>query len=265
MKEEFSPLRALDRPLGLVPLDEAVDVAYLELHLRLAVPAVLLALQEMVEETLLQEAAVVRVEMGPVLDAVRFQPLLLRGGANESLEVAARMQPLSAPVGGGQERRDDLLPDRRAVAVILIVQRVSEDVIAEVAAVLREFGIRQGLVAAHRLTGDARARAAPAQPVLDRLHLHVVPVGEERAEDAAVVRHVAVPVGRALPDAHGREVRRLERRDVPLVHAVIGDAVQADLAAGPRLHARPLDAVVEILRFPRREVVYIAGRAAGAA
>ena len=121
------------------------------------------------------------------------------------------------------------------------------------------------LVAAYQLARHARARAALAEAVLDRLHLHVVPVGEERGEDPAVVRHVAVPVGRAFPDAHRGKMGRLQRRDVPLVHAVVGDAVQPHLAARPRLHARPLDAVVEILRFPRREVVDVARRAAGAA
>ena len=77
--------------------------------------------------------------------------------------------------------------------------------------------------------------------------------------------HVAEPVGRALPDAHRRKVRRLQRGDVPLVDAVIGDAVEPDLAVRPRLRARPFDAVVEILGLARREMVDHAGRAAGAA
>ena len=77
--------------------------------------------------------------------------------------------------------------------------------------------------------------------------------------------HVAIPVGGALPDAHGGQVRRLQRRHVPLVDGVVGDAVESDLAARPRLHAGPFDAVVEILGLARREVVDEAGRAAGAA
>ncbi len=104
-----------------------------------------------------------------------------------------------------------------------------------------------------------------AQPVLHRAHLHVVPVGPEGREDAAMMRHVAVPVGGALPHAHGGQVRRLQRRDMPLVDAVIGDAVQPDLAVAPGLHARPFDALVEILGLARREMVDISGRAAGAA
>ena len=149
--------------------------------------------------------------------------------------------------------------------MVLVVERVGEDVVAEIAAVLRELLVGERLVAADELAGDARARAALAEPVLDRLHLHVVPVGEEGGEDPAVVRHVAVPVRGALPDAHRREMRRLQRRDVPLVHAVVGDAVQPHLAARPRLHARPLDAVVEVLRLARREVIDETRRAAGAA
>jgi hypothetical protein len=79
------------------------------------------------------------------------------------------------------------------------------------------------------------------------------------------VRHVAVPVGRALPDAHGGEMRRLQRGDVPLVDAVVRDAVEPDLAVRPRLNTGPFDAVVEVLRLPRREMIDITGRAAGAA
>src|SRR5262245_52592398 len=77
--------------------------------------------------------------------------------------------------------------------------------------------------------------------------------------------HVAVPVGGALPDAHGGQVRRLQRRHVPLVDAVIGNAVEPDLAVRPGLHAGPLDAVVEILGLARREMIDEAGRATAAA
>ena len=79
------------------------------------------------------------------------------------------------------------------------------------------------------------------------------------------MRHVAIPVGRAFPDAHRGEVRRLQRGDVPLVDAVIRDAVEPDLAVRPRLHAGPFDAVIEVLGLARREVIDVAGRAAGAA
>ena len=82
-------------------LDEAVDVTDLQLHRRLLVPAVLLAVQEMVEEAQLQFAAVIGVEMRPVLDAVDFEPFVLRRRAHETFEIAARMQRLTAPIGRG--------------------------------------------------------------------------------------------------------------------------------------------------------------------
>src|SRR6185312_3626376 len=47
--------------------------------------------------------------------------------------------------------------------------------------------------------------------------------------------------------------------------AVIGDSAQADLAVRPGLHAGPLDAVVEVGRLARREVVDVARRAPRAA
>src|SRR5262249_15672967 len=195
----------------------------------------------------------------------RLQPLLLRRRAHEPLEVAAGVQPLPSPVRGGQERNGDLLPDRRARLVVLVVKRMRENLVSELAAVFLQLAVGQGLVAAYQLAGDPAPRPAPAQPVLHRLHLHVVPVCPERGDDAAVVGHVAVPVGRALPDAHCGEGRRRERRDVPLVDAVVPDAAQADLAARPGPDARPLDAVVETPRLARREVVDVPRRAPAAA
>src|SRR5262245_9915791 len=107
---------------------------------------------------------------------------------------------------------------------------------------------------------NAAPPAALAGAVLHGLDLHVVPVFPERAEDAAVMRHVAVPVGGAFPYAQRGEVRRLQRGHVPLVDAVIGDAVQPDLAVRPRLLTRPLDAIIKILGLARREMIDEAGR-----
>src|SRR5580693_4178786 len=60
-------------------------------------------------------------------------------------------------------------------------------------------------------------------------------------------------------------MRRLERRDMPLIDAVVRNAVEPDLAVRPRLHAGPFDALVEIFRLARREMIDHARRAAGAA
>src|SRR5262249_19720190 len=125
------------------------------------------------------------------------------------------------------------------------------DILAEVAAVLGELLLAQRFRSAHELAVHPAALAALARAILHGLHLHVVPVLPERAENAAVMGHVAVPVGGAFPDAHGREMRRLQSGDVPLVDAVIGDAVETDLSVRPRLYASPFDAVAGILRLAR--------------
>ena len=197
------------------------------------------ALEEVVEEAQLELAAVVGVEVRPVLDSVRLEPLLLRRGAGEALEVAARMQALAAPVGGGEERDDDLVPVRRAVAVVLVVERVREDLVAEVAAVGGELLVGERLVAADELPGVAALRRPRSpRPYWTVFTCMSYQLAQNVREDPAVVRHVAVPVGGALPDAHRRQVRGLQPGDVPLVHAVVGDAVQPDLAVATTA-ARP--------------------------
>src|SRR5262245_17739597 len=101
MQIELGPLGAGERPLALVPLDEFLaGMAHLQQNLRLLAPAAVLALEEVAEELLLQLQSVVRIEVRPVLDAVALEPFLVRSGAHEALEVAARMQALPTPVGG---------------------------------------------------------------------------------------------------------------------------------------------------------------------
>src|SRR5207248_3789351 len=82
--------------------------ADLQEHARLVPPPRVFAFEEVPEEPLLQPYAVVGIEMRPVLEAVHLEPLLLRCRAHEALEVAARVQTLAAPVGGGEERHLDL-------------------------------------------------------------------------------------------------------------------------------------------------------------
>ncbi len=262
---ELGPLGACERPLVLLAGDEPVEMAHLQEHARPLVPAVVPAVQKMVEELELQLAAIVGVEVRPVLEPMRLEPFLLGGGAHEALEIAARMQPLAAPVGGREQGHLDLGPVGRALLVILVIEGMLADLGAEIAAIERELRVGQVLRAAHRLAGDAASLAALARAVLHGLHLHVVPVLPERAEDAAVVRHVAIPVGRAFPDAHGGEVGRLQGRHVPLVDGVVGDAVEAYFAARPGLSRRPFDAVVEIPGLARREMIDEPRRAAAAA
>ena len=57
-------------------LDEAVDPAHLQTHARLIAPGALVPLEEAREEALLQQPAVIRVEMRPMLQPVQFKPFL---------------------------------------------------------------------------------------------------------------------------------------------------------------------------------------------
>ena len=262
---EACPLRPRDRPFAFVPQDEAIDVAYLQLHARLLRPAVVEVFEKVVEEALLQLDAVVGVEMGPMLEAMRLQPFVLRCSAHKTFEIAAWVQALPTPIRGGQKRHRDLVPHHRSGTVIVIVLRMRADLVAEVATALVELAIRKRLVAADQRARDATLGTAFAATVLHRRHLHVVPVRPERAQDSAVVGHVAIPVGGAFPDAHRRKMRRLQRRHVPLIDAVVRNPAQSHFAVRPRLHARPLDAVIEVAGLARREMVDIAGRTARAA
>ena len=149
--------------------------------------------------------------------------------------------------------------------MIIIVQRMRQHLITEFTALRLQRFVGERLVAAHQRAVGAAAWSALAQTVLHRLHLHVVPVTPERREDAAVVRHIAVPVGGTFPHTHGGQMRRLERGDLPLIDAVVGNAIEPDLAAGPRLHPGPFDALVEISRLARRKRIDEARRATGAA
>src|SRR5581483_12187289 len=107
--------------------------------------------------------------------------------------------------------------------------------------------------------------ATRADAVLHARHLARMPAAQKVAEDAAVPRQFAVIIRRAFPDAQSCEMRRPERADGPLVHRVIRNAVDADLAVAPRLRAGPLDAMIEVERLARRSHIQITRRAPGAA
>src|SRR5690349_1388317 len=102
--------------------------------------------------------------MSPVLDAMRLEPFLLGSGAQKALEVAAGMKPLAAPIGGGEERHRDLRPDRRARFVVGVVERMRANLRAEVAAVPRQFFVRERLRAADELAGDGVLGPLRAEP-----------------------------------------------------------------------------------------------------
>ena len=68
-------------------------MAHIQPDARRLVPAVVDALEEVVEELLLQADAVVGVKVRPVLQAVQLEPFLPGGGLDESLDVAPQVNP----------------------------------------------------------------------------------------------------------------------------------------------------------------------------
>jgi hypothetical protein len=128
-----------------------------------------------------------------------------------------------------------------------------------------EVRLRQSLGPADEFASDRAAQTAFAQSMLRAQKGARHEVFEELAIDAAVAAHIPVVIRRTLPDADRREMRRLQRRHVPLVHRVIRNAVHADLAGAPILRRGPFDADVDVARLARRERIEITRRAAGAA
>src|SRR2546425_12029240 len=82
---------------------------------------------------------------------------------------------LPAPVGGRQERHLDPVPHRRARLVIGVVERVRQDLVAELGAALVELPVRERVAAAYPEVVEAASRAPRPGSGLDRLHLHVGP------------------------------------------------------------------------------------------
>ena len=174
-----------------MPLDKFIDVTNLKLDLWLVVPAIRFAFEIKIEKPALQFAAIVGVKMRPVLQPVAFKPLLCGSGSDKTFEIAARVQALPAPIGRRQKRHRDFAPVRRTRLMVIVVQRMSDNLVAEACAVTRERCVGQGLVAAHQRAGNDAARSSLPQTVLHGLDLHVVPVGPERREDATMMGHVS--------------------------------------------------------------------------
>src|SRR5665811_1384433 len=109
--------------------------------------------------------------------------------------------------------------------------------LAEIVAVGAHLFFGKRLRSRYPIAIHAAAMALAAEPVLHGLDLHVVPVLGERVVDAAVVAELAIKIGKALPNADGGQMLRLQAGDLPLVDGVVRDAAQSDLAVRPRLHA----------------------------
>jgi hypothetical protein len=127
---KLGPLCARERPFVLMPFDEFLaGMAYLQLHLRLLGPARIITFEEASEEPLLQIEAVVRVEMRPMLDAVNLEPFLIGCGAHEAFEIAAWMQTLPTPIGGGQQGSLHLAPVGHARLPVLVGVELARDAV----------------------------------------------------------------------------------------------------------------------------------------
>src|SRR5437867_10389080 len=139
MEKKPRPLRARDRPLVLGAQGEALaGAADVQRHSWLLRPAGVFAFEKMAKKPFLQPDAVVAVEMGEVRIAVHLEPLLLRAGAQEAFEVAARVQALATPVRRREQRRLDLLELDHAFAVVAVDERAAQRFAGGIGGILRE-------------------------------------------------------------------------------------------------------------------------------
>src|SRR5438132_1133505 len=120
-----------------------------------------------------------------------LQPFLLRRGPRKTLKVAARVQSLPAPVRRREQRHGHLRKIWAALGIIRSPELAREERLPHVLAVLFELLGRKRLGAADKLARDSAFRAALPLAVLHRLHLHVLPVLAEAADDSAVARALA--------------------------------------------------------------------------
>src|SRR4249919_641654 len=263
---EFGPLRVRERPVLLVTNNELLArMPDVELHARLLVPAIALAFQEIVEEFLLQADSVISVVMRPMLDAVHLEPFLFRRRPVKTLEVAARMQRLATPVRCGKHRHLHLRPVRPHCCVEIVVEGMRKIGLSQVVTVRAHLLRVQCFRSRHPVAVHAATVTFGGKTVLHRLDLHVLPILREGIVDAAVVAELTIEISETLPDTDGREMLWLQARDLPLVDGVIRNPAQTDPAVRPRLLPGPLDAVMEVLRFTRRPMLDITGRAAATA
>src|SRR5437899_10176541 len=118
----------------------------------------------LIEEAFLQLDSVVGVERRPVRASVHFQPLLPGRCTRETLEVAARVQSLPAPVRGREQRNHDFGEIGGALAIVGTVEGPREQLLPHVFTVLLELPGRERLRAAYGVACDAAPRPALALP-----------------------------------------------------------------------------------------------------
>src|SRR6185312_8583357 len=123
------------------------------------------------------------------------------------------MQPLPAPVRSRQQWHLYLVPIRHArLPEFVGVELARDAILVKIAPVLAEFFLAQRLRPRDPVAGDLTLEAAFSASVLHGIDLRTRPVlHEAAAEDAAVMRHVAVEIGRTFPRADRGEMFRLQR------------------------------------------------------
>src|SRR5262249_2714378 len=188
------------RPFMLVTLDEFLfRVTDKQLHPRLFAPASIVAFQKMAEEPLLQPDTIIRIELQPVGAAMCLQPFLLRRRPHEGLEITARMEAVPAPVRFREERHSNFLQIGRALAVIVVIERVRECAGDDVASIRPQLFWRQCLGPGNRLASDAAARAALPDAMLHRNNRTRIPVRNEFGIDASLITAFPDMIPRPLP------------------------------------------------------------------
>src|SRR6516164_9849645 len=125
-----------------------------------------------------------------------------------------------------------------------------ENVAEVVHTVCRELRLRQSSGAGRTFAGVDVSTVGIRIAVLVAQDAAIPPTLEKPAcVDPVLTRAVAIKVVGALPRQNCREMRRPHCRDKPLPRSVIRNAKQPDLAATPRLRARPFNRIVEVTKL----------------
>src|SRR5271167_3575672 len=162
------------------------------------------------------------------------------------------MQSQAAPVPRRQEWRDDTFRDGGPQLEIGVVKAVVQPGLVDVGEIAeQQLGIDRAT--SRYGSGETIAIGAALVAVLVDRDLRVPnQLQEERRVDAAMAVGVPVMVEHSLPRDHRGEMRRLQRRDLPLLAREIGNAEQSHLAIRPGLDSGPFDGVIVLPRLQWR-------------
>src|SRR6266446_314310 len=188
-------------------------------------------LEPVLEEAQLVASAVVAVERMVMRAAMDAQLLMFGGGAHVAFGRAAQMQSHARPVPDRPHRQIDVLPLRLLSLEHTAVQTVAHEPPQHV--VLESVRIISVRASKHVM------RHVGGEPTDD----------EAGAENAAVIKNVAILIGGAFPWHDAGERWRLEICHPPLRAGEEGDADGGDAPVAPGLVAGPFDGVVKVDRL----------------